>query len=228
MLNVGINKRSRAPHLLVAEETGLRILEIPLLSEDGKDSPPEDLTFQKGEWYKAAIFNEKKFCTGFAEDSTYYLSTGASINGPLSWPTDFPCGFILFPTSEDSIEAATECMIEAIQQFYRELESRKFSNVRVKKAVKDFFVSRDNGDPLLHGAFAIGQFFSGCYRDKRGRIYDKNSLSIEILGYGPELILLLSIMVLKACRQRAVVVNSSCISRFYLVENAFRGRKGKQ
>lgn len=198
------------------------ITEIKYFSTDGRNNVPNGHVLQKGGFIKECKDNSEKFTT---ENYQYFINDNLDIveavHSTQYGLSDYRGGIIIFSTDVNSLDISTNRILNWVKKKFKSLKNRFFSKSKLSKVINKF--NRDDkrvGDVDIEdyiGAFSIGNFFSGRYIGDNNKVFDENSLSIEINGISSEGLIYLGEEIAMEFEQETVLVKDLNKNRIFLV-----------
>jgi hypothetical protein len=105
-------------------------------------------------------------------------------------------GIIIFSTEVNAIELAKNKFINWIKQKVESLKNKFQSYKKIDELAKKYDLV----------GWTVGKFLSGRYTGRDGKIYDENSLSVEVVGIDTETLISLAEDICREFDQESVLV----------------------
>ncbi len=199
-----------------------KITEIKYFSPDGRNSVPNSHILHKGGFFKECKDNSEKFTT---ENYQYLINDNLDIveavDSTQYGMSDYRGGIIIFSTDVNSLDINTNRILNWVKKKFKSLKIRFFSKSKLTKVINKF--NQDDkrvGDIDVEdhiGAFSIGNFFYGRYFSDNKKVFDENSLSIEINGISSEGLIYLGEEIAMEFEQEKVLVKDLNKNKIFLV-----------
>lgn len=192
------------------------ISEIKYFSTDGRKNIPNGHVFQKGGFIKECKDNSNKFKTEnyqyFINDSLEIVEAVHSTQYGLS---DYRGGIVIFSTDVNSLDISKNRISNWVKKKLKSLKNRFISKSKLNQDDKK--VGEVDVEDYI-GAFSIGNFFSGRYIGDNNKVFDKNSLSLEINGISSEGLIYLAEEIAMEFEQVTVLVKDLNQNKIFLVD----------
>jgi hypothetical protein len=204
------------------------VKEIKYFSIDGSDRVPNGHPLQKGGFIKECIDNSNKFLT---ENYQYMITENFNILEAIH-PNqyglfDYRGGIIIFSTDVNSLELSDNLLINWLRKKLKTYSNRFFVKSKLGSIIKKFNKSdKKIGDEKIDdyiGAFSIGNFFSGRYVGDNGKIFNENSISIEVNGISSKGLIYLAEEIAKDFNQETVLLKDLNVNKIFLVNQIKNG-----
>jgi hypothetical protein len=173
--------------------------EIKYFSPNGNNKLPEGHPYQKGSYIRECKKNEDSFLMfnyQYLIDSNFNLVDASKLTETIHpnqyVQVDYRGGVIIFSTDVNTVypdnKNSTIKRKDTILNKLNIYKNRYFADKCVNNRVKNFNQTRSLNDLERNitkdyiGAFSVGKFFNGRYFGDDGKVYNENSLSIEING----------------------------------------------
>lgn len=105
-------------------------------------------------------------------------------------------GMIIFSTEVNAVELSKNKFINWIKQKITSLKNKFNSYEKIDTLAKKY--------ELI--GWTVGKFLSGRYTDRTGKVYDENSLSVEVVGINSETLINLAEDICRDFEQETVLV----------------------
>jgi hypothetical protein len=132
-----------------------------------------------------------------------------SIEEGVEYTFDKKGGIITFSTDVNAVYSNSS-LINKLKLFLKTMNNRFFYSSKIQNVMKKH-------DDVY--AFTIGRFLKGQYKSKDGRIFNENSLSVEIVGISSKTLISISENICKEFEQECVLVKDYNDNQIYLVNS---------
>lgn len=116
-------------------------------------------------------------------------------------------GMIIFSTEVNAIELSKNKFINWIKQKVESLKNKFSSYEKIDALAKKYELV----------GWTVGKFLSGRYTDRTGKIYDENSLSVEVVGINSETLINLAEDICRDFGQETVLVKDYSLQKIIFV-----------
>ena len=199
-------------------------IEIKYFSPDGRKDLPNGSIYQKGGF----IYNCKKNKARFIEfNNQYFINNDGNmceaIHPEQYGLSDYRGGIIVFSTDINSLKISKNKLLDWFEKKLKTFKNRLFYKKKINNIIKRFneYIKKEVGGKKIEdyiGAFSIGNFFNGRYVGDNEKVFDKNSLSIEINGISSESLIFLAEEVAQEFIQETVLVKDLNSNKIFLVD----------
>lgn len=177
--------------------------EIKYFHPEGKNMP-NSVYVHRGFFLNECIKNIDNFI----------LTEGICANqGSLS---KYKGGVIVFSTDANAVQTSENKLVNKIRQIVNTYKNRLMRGRIIGDALKSFNVTNKNEQVTN---YTVGSSFKGSYLGQNGKIYNENSVSIEINGLSSESLLTLAEILCKAFNQECVLVKDLNKNKIYLADS---------
>lgn len=200
-----------------------KVREIKYFSPDGRDTVPNGIHYQKGEFFKACKKNFESFQTfnfQYLVNKDYVVKINENLLEGLHQNqynlTKYPGGIIVFSVDVNSVSFSKNKIIDFLKKKIETLKNKFFHKSKITKAIDKVNKSVDEDEFI--GAFSIGNFFKGRYISDKGQVFDETSVSIEINGISSKVLIKLAEEIAREFVQETVLVKDLNAQKVYLVD----------
>lgn len=200
----------------------ITIKEIDYFSVNGINKLPNGHPLQKSGYIKECSDNSKKFKTNnFEYLISNKLTLVEAIHDSQYGLTDYRGGVITFSTEVNSLDINKNKLINWFSKKGISLLNKYFSKSKLTNIINKFndsekVLGKDKIEDYI-GAFSIGNFFSGRYIGDNKKVFDENSLSIEINGISSKGLIYLAELIAREFKQETVLVKDLNSNKIFLV-----------
>lgn len=177
--------------------------EIKYFHPEGKDMP-NSVYVHRGFFLNECIKNMDSFV----------LTEGVCADqGSLS---KYKGGVIVFSTDVNAVQTSENKLVNKIRQVVNTYKNRLRRGKIIGDALKSFNITNKNEQVTN---YTVGSSFKGSYLGQNGKIYNENSISIEINGLSSESLLALAEILYKSFNQECVLVKDLNKNKIYLADS---------
>ncbi len=198
--------------------------EIKYFSPDGRKTLPNGHPIQKGGFIKECKDNQDKFKhSNFEYLINERFELAEAIHPQQYGLADYRGGIIIFSTDINALSINKNKIVNWFKQKIKTIKNRLFAKSKLSRLVKKYNLEpekkvdkRDVDDYI--GAFSVGNFFSGRYIGDNSKVFDENSLSIEINGISSDALIYFAEEVAMEFNQETVLVKDLNLNKIFLVD----------
>lgn len=206
----------------------LIVKEVKYFSPDGRKTIPDGHGIQKAGFLRECKLNSEKFTI---KNIQYLINEDFEVVEAVRVTQyvleHYRGGVIVFSTDVNSLEVSKSKLFNWLTQKFKTINNKLFSKKKLNKVINKF--NQDEkviGDKKIEdfiGAFSIGSFFNGRYIGDNGKVFDENSMSIEVNGISNDALIYLAEKIAMEFNQETVLVKDLDYKKIFLVSQVLRG-----
>lgn len=137
--------------------------------------------------------------------------------------SDYRGGVIVFSTDVNSLNLSKKKLYNWFLKKGKTILLRFLAKNKINTVIKNFndtpkkSLGGENVDDYI-GAFSIGNFFSGRYIGDNNKVFDENSISIEVNGLSSKGLIYLAEKIAQEFHQETVLVKDLNVNKIFLVD----------
>jgi hypothetical protein len=194
-----LSKKSiKSDEKAISKEFGCRIVEIDDIIKGGWISHiGQDFDFTGRIIFR--LFKEDEFSSTIKIEKSWYKKG----SGIIIFPRDF----------QDSNSNIIHGLLNWFKNDFESVRKRINGIAKLQKPIPE--TESENADKCSF-AYSVGNFFIGNY-EAQGKVFDKNSATIEVLGFPPSFITPIAAEIAKKFQQETIMVKDWSRNKFLLI-----------